>query len=69
MRKLLAVLLVTVFSAVSFSAMAADPMSEAGAASVAPVKHVAHKHKHKHHAKKEVKKEEKKAEQAPAEIK
>lgn len=50
MNKLLSVLLATVFSAVSLSAMAADPMTDAAKAEAPKI--VKHKHHHHHHAKK-----------------
>lgn len=68
MNKLIAVLLAGLFSAVSFSALAADEapaVTEATAAVSAPAAptKVMHKHKHKHKAEKVMKKEEPKAEE------
>ncbi|HEY3301776.1 MAG TPA: hypothetical protein VGJ90_13470 [Methylophilaceae bacterium] len=76
MHKLLSVLFVAVFSAVSFSVLAATDTMSAAASAESPSKTAAHKHSchrhcccHHHHAKQKVKKDDAKTEVAPAETK
>jgi hypothetical protein len=76
MHKLLSVLLVTVFSVVSFPALAATDTMSAAASAESPSKTATHKHSchrhcccHRHHIKHHVKNDEAKTEVAPAETK